>query len=1212
MDLTTQFVRIVYGNENRIVTFYQDQPLEELRDLLTALFPDVSSGHAVPVGVERPTDNLVVPLSAGAKFPEVMTGVWHLLCVPQREIESEKMIIREFTKGMYAQGFIGERVMKDLLMLVEEADRPLLAAYRSYRRHQNVRQLKEALVGLVRSYRAPLLGGEEMRIANKLLSMTVFMMEANQLSKTESRVLSDLIMSGDSTVFSAYEVAKIDRNIGELQSLLCRIATSKTKAMAAPDVSLPPAERANELNATFDSDSDCTEDTGDEYFNNLAKRRAVVLRVIREYDYLREEEKDMLENLGDNAYIDAAIKVYDDGGSVELLLESLRKIAQTATSQQQQKDELPPRPGSPTPYSDDDNQIVEQLFVEGYVNATEASKLRHLLAEDNVLVRAAIDIYKDDGDFQDLQDTLSRVIELFDERASSSAQDEANEEDLDDTIDYNESDSSSGVEVSDSGPEESGTLDSSVDEERLSSLDTTVDAKDKCQLLIYRLSNGTNELFTKQERETLLRLLEQHGTKEQDLILSAYELYESDGDHADFADTLKRVVTHLGLQTVESFQQFEDLIAQMSTQGLLGDNQSMLSQLVQLFRQGDARVSAAWDVLVDSGDVQEFADTLGRIISRLSMEDDFRGVEDSLTLNSQSKKDVATIVNHMVNHGRLSGEEGECLSRLIDNGDSIITTAFDFLLQDKDIERFMNTLKNIAENSMLNDNPSAVEERTHLALQEMTDLNKALRKSQMMTERESEHLQALIDGNDSRVMAAYDVYYDEQDIYDLMDTVKRIVRRVSGSGEEDDDEYAEETFEDASNSEYTDDFERPTTDGDDNYDRVDASSNSSSFANDSAQAVKGWSQGEESDPTLSASDGSQSESAPSEGMGPSDTADENYSEDFEPPTEDERESQTATLNQSPDPWDDFDGVELCIEEMLLENLLQDEEATKLMAYSNADERILQAYDKFLENKDLAEFADGLRTLLVTLGEEEDEAATAADDANQQTNAEMEEVIVAAEEANQKTNAEMEEVIDAAEAEQQTIRSEIDEVITAAEAHMKQMKRNQEHILERSGDVDKMASLVKRKKFETSNGSVSSAENFNAFYAMVNEMDLSAKEINALENSILESNPSIRAAMKVFGMNKDTNDLKDTLKRIARNAADDLVVEDIEDPTDFGSVMNRLEKNGSISSTERESFEKLMMDQNDVAQAAYEVFELDNDEEEMLDTLRRINNRAETA
>ncbi len=66
----------------------------------------------------------------------------------------------------------------------------------------------------------------------------------------------------------------------------------------------------------------------------------------------------------------------------------------------------------------------------------------------------------------------------------------------------------------------------------------------------------------------------------------------------------------------------------------------------------------------------------------------------------------------------------------------------------------------------------------------------------------------------------------------------------------------------------------------------------------------------------------------------------------------------------------------------------------------------------------------------------------------------------------------------------------------------------------------------------------------------------------------------------------------------------------EEPTDFDSVMDRLEKKGSISSTERESFVKLMMDQNEVAQAAYEVFELDNDEEEIVDTLRRINNRVD--
>ena len=122
----TQFVMINYFGERRVVTFYKNQPVTELRELLTALFPGVSNGEAIPVGVERSADNLVVPLSAGAKFPEVMTGQWELLVIPRREIESEKNIIREFSKGMYKEGFIGERAMKDLLLLVEEEDRPLL------------------------------------------------------------------------------------------------------------------------------------------------------------------------------------------------------------------------------------------------------------------------------------------------------------------------------------------------------------------------------------------------------------------------------------------------------------------------------------------------------------------------------------------------------------------------------------------------------------------------------------------------------------------------------------------------------------------------------------------------------------------------------------------------------------------------------------------------------------------------------------------------------------------------------------------------------------------------------------------------------------------------------------------------------------------------------------------------------------------------------
>ena len=63
-----------------------------------------------------------------------------------------------------------------------------------------------------------------------------------------------------------------------------------------------------------------------------------------------------------------------------------------------------------------------------------------------------------------------------------------------------------------------------------------------------------------------------------------------------------------------------------------------------------------------------------------------------------------------------------------------------------------------------------------------------------------------------------------------------------------------------------------------------------------------------------------------------------------------------------------------------------------------------------------------------------------------------------------------------------------------------------------------------------------------------------------------------------------------------------------EPNDFVSAMITLERNGTISSAERESFVNLLDGEHKlVSEAAYEAFKEDNDEEEMLDTLRRICN-----
>lgn len=59
-----------------------------------------------------------------------------------------------------------------------------------------------------------------------------------------------------------------------------------------------------------------------------------------------------------------------------------------------------------------------------------------------------------------------------------------------------------------------------------------------------------------------------------------------------------------------------------------------------------------------------------------------------------------------------------------------------------------------------------------------------------------------------------------------------------------------------------------------------------------------------------------------------------------------------------------------------------------------------------------------------------------------------------------------------------------------------------------------------------------------------------------------------------------------------------------EPNDFVSAMITLEKNGTISSAERESFVNLLDGEHKlVSEAAYEAFKEDNDEEEMLETLR---------
>ena len=129
-----------------------------------------------------------------------------------------------------------------------------------------------------------------------------------------------------------------------------------------------------------------------------------------------------------------------------------------------------------------------------------------------------------------------------------------------------------------------------------------------------------------------------------------------------------------------------------------------------------------------------------------------------------------------------------------------------------------------------------------------------------------------------------------------------------------------------------------------------------------------------------------------------------------------------------------------------------------------------------------------------------------------------------------------------------------------------------------------------------------------FLSIIDDLELTIPEVSALETAVINGEPSVKACMKLYAQNKDISDLQDTLKRIARQAVDDVVLEDLEEPSDFSSIMDRLTKKKVISTAEQRAFNDLWSDGNQIALAALEVFEMDEDENELVDTLRRVAHR----
>ena len=263
-----------------------------------------------------------------------------------------------------------------------------------------------------------------------------------------------------------------------------------------------------------------------------------------------------------------------------------------------------------------------------------------------------------------------------------------------------------------------------------------------------------------------------------------------------------------------------------------------------------------------------------------------------------------------------------------------------------------------------------------------------------------------------------------------------------------------------------------------------------------------------------------------------------------------------------------------------------------MDYYQSDDRIGAAYDSYMESGSLEDFADTCKRVVEIVENEREEAALFAEREQRQISDENEAAMLA-EQEQQRISDEKEEAAIAANAAQKEIMDELDEVSNALDSYEQDMD---DRMAKQSEDIER-ETVEKRTMDATLE-----------FLTIIDDLELTVSEVTALETAVINGDPSVKACMKLYAQNKDIGDLQDTLRRIARQSVDDVVVEDIEEPADFSSIMERLAKKRDFCCRAK-AFNELWLDRNNIAMAALEVYEFDEDETELVDTLRRVAHRA---
>ena len=376
----------------------------------------------------------------------------------------------------------------------------------------------------------------------------------------------------------------------------------------------------------------------------------------------------------------------------------------------------------------------------------QTRRLQRKVLNKDPVVFAAFDVYSEDGDANELFDTLLRVSKQDDD-------------DDDEKKDMEPQDKNQREELMDSASEIASAAGKLIEERRFAVFqECTKWLVDKGQI---KPSEG-DFLLSKVNSDAFLR--------------NAFATYAEDNDLEPFLDALAAFATTKpvvkGPAPAPPTDTETELVVLTECLRWLEDKNIItrhhVAAVLMAARDSDPRVQAAMDMYAATNDLGRFLETLS-VVARLTFGGG--GEEETTTGTSPTKKAEAMDEVQQQDDDDFWERDYEEENDPPPKGPEDDDTTYD----NDDAEA-------AAADALFQKAPAPADD--DVAVVEITKLVECLVKDSKLRDLEHDRLRELVDTRDPRLLAAFDVYQDTQDVDDLVDTLLRLAKpRIAGVDE---------------------------------------------------------------------------------------------------------------------------------------------------------------------------------------------------------------------------------------------------------------------------------------------------------------------------------------------------------------------------------------------------------------------------------------------